>query len=370
MTDLTSRFSDALKTHNAPPITTGSCFPKVDEYLKEAYRIHSHIASLHAYLRSIRRAYLSTSQPQRKNQLEHKGNLNPILSSDKERRYLSGAQRDQVDAESKQLLRELNAAIRNLSDAEKLRQNTASTLLQRQRARNGLGVLGKWAAGVSETLQSPEGELAEAKASGINKHRESVLWYLRHQLEECGEFQRSMTEIRLTREVEKSKSVLYKTRGSKDTSRAMGLAEQVALGVDSVYTNTSNPRQYTGSTGAQLDETERRQIEQQLSPEQLQLFAQENQDLLKHFEDTLDQVRTAERSMAEISELQTTLATNLATQSAHVDQLVADSVNTADNVTGGNKQLKRASERKSTAKYVFYVSCGLSLFLVGWDLLV
>ena len=31
--------------------------------------------------------------------------------------------------------------------------------------------------------------------------------------------------------------------------------------------------------------------EQELSQEQLQLFAQENQDMLRHYEDTLDQVR-------------------------------------------------------------------------------
>lgn len=74
--------------------------------------------------------------------------------------------------------------------------------------------------------------------------------------------------------------------------------------------------------------------------------------------------------MVEISELQTTLANNLATQSAHIDQMVADSFYTTENIGGGNKELKKATERKSTAKYVFYVSCGLSLFLITWDLLI
>jgi len=72
----------------------------------------------------------------------------------------------------------------------------------------------------------------------------------------------------------------------------------------------------------------------------------------------------------EISELQTQLVNNLATQSAHIDQLVADSFFTAENVGGGNKELKKATERKSTAKYVFYASCGLSLFLIAWDLVI
>jgi syntaxin 18 len=74
--------------------------------------------------------------------------------------------------------------------------------------------------------------------------------------------------------------------------------------------------------------------------------------------------------LIEISELQSQLVNNLATQSAHIDQLVADADCTAENVGGGNKQLKKAAERKSTAKYVFYASCGLSLFLVVWDLVI
>ena len=78
--------------------------------------------------------------------------------------------------------------------------------------------------------------------------------------------------------------------------------------------------------------------------------------------------RTAEKSLVEISELQTQLVNNLAVQSAHIDQLVSDSFFTADNVGGGNKQLQKAAERKSTAKYVCYASCSLSLFLVAWDL--
>jgi syntaxin 18 len=71
----------------------------------------------------------------------------------------------------------------------------------------------------------------------------------------------------------------------------------------------------------------------------------------------------------EISELQTTLVNNLATQSEHIDLLVADSFQTAENVGGGNKQLKKAAERKSTAKYVFYGTVAFSGFLIIYDLL-
>jgi len=79
--------------------------------------------------------------------------------------------------------------------------------------------------------------------------------------------------------------------------------------------------------------------------------------------------RTAERSMLEISELQTALVQNLDVQSADISQLVADSLSTTENVGGGNKELKMAIERKSTARMVFWASCGLCGFLISWDLI-
>jgi syntaxin 18 len=79
--------------------------------------------------------------------------------------------------------------------------------------------------------------------------------------------------------------------------------------------------------------------------------------------------RTAEKSLLEISELQSLLVNNLATQSAHIEQLVSDSFSTTENVGGGNKELKKATERASTAKYTFFAASGLCAFLVVWDLI-
>ena len=77
--------------------------------------------------------------------------------------------------------------------------------------------------------------------------------------------------------------------------------------------------------------------------------------------------RTAERSLLDISELQSTLAANLEVQSAHIDQLVQDSHFVSENIGGGNKELKKASERKSTARMTFYGIAGLCTALVAWD---
>jgi hypothetical protein len=142
--------------------------------------------------------------------------------------------------------------------------------------------LGRWAAGGAITAKSVEEELEEAKANTIKAHRESIIWSLQNQLEECGRFQSSMMEIRLMREVEKSKSVLYKTRAS-------GPAMTDFNGMNGSQ-SAGGSADYRGDTGHAQEESSG-VIENQLDPEQLQLFAQENQDMLKQYEDQLDKVR-------------------------------------------------------------------------------
>lgn len=80
--------------------------------------------------------------------------------------------------------------------------------------------------------------------------------------------------------------------------------------------------------------------------------------------------RTTEKSLLEISELQTQLIDTLTTQSAGIEQLVADSENTTENVGGGNRQLKQATQKASPAKYTFFATCGLCAFLIVWDLVI
>src|SRR6266516_5614663 len=144
---------------------------------------NTHIASLYNYLKSIRQSYLSTSTPPRRSYLSRSNSSSSIQSRNQERKFFTDQQRDEIDAETKQLLRELNAAIRNLADAEKLRQDTEATLNKRKYGRMGFGVLGNWAAGGDVHTKTME-EMEDARANGVKVHRESVLWYLRSKLEE------------------------------------------------------------------------------------------------------------------------------------------------------------------------------------------
>ncbi len=179
-------------------------------------------------------------------------------------------------------LRDFNACIRALEDAEQLRQNTEAALLRKRMSR-GLGVLGAWAAG--DDARSEQAAL-EAAARQIGAHRESVIWYLRTRLQETARTQQNMMETRLTREMEKNRSVLAKARnpvlavGSHDAA-SRGKVKPPAV-------------MASHSMGLAMQEEEERRpamVMDSLTDDQKFMFEKGNQDMLKYFESTLDKVR-------------------------------------------------------------------------------
>ncbi|KAF9881640.1 hypothetical protein CkaCkLH20_00786 [Colletotrichum karsti] len=358
--DITPVFNEILRKRNAPIVTEKKLsLEAIDGFLKEAYRINSHITTLHNRLKDVRQAYLSTAQPRR-----HIRTNTGSTTASKEPQPMTDRERENVDAEAKSMLRELNASIRALDETEQLRRETETAVIRKKHAR-GLGALGAWAAGdVADASKTAEHLAAEARARDVVLHRDGVLWSLRQGLQLCGRTQQDMMEARLTREMEKNRSVLAKAGGGSAMPELGGFYETMRKEA------AAKKGVAAGSTGLPPDEGGAYDFRQDLTEEQIQMFEKGNQDMLQHYNSTLDKVRTAEKSLMEISELQTLLVGNLATQSAHIEQLVADSENITEDVGGGNKQLKKATQRPSAARYTFFASAGLCAFLILWDLII
>lgn len=174
-------------------------------------------------------------------------------------------------------MREANKAIRELADTEQLRQNTEEALMKKKYG-SRLGGLANWAAGGIGHSKSPEQIAAENAVNIIKEHRENVLFLLRLRLQQAGQLQAGMMETRIMRELEKNKSVLYKARGR--------------MGYELGETHVP-PFEYHGGEAVKQEQHggHSRSFEDELSPEQLQMFEKENQDMVKHYEDTLNQVK-------------------------------------------------------------------------------
>ncbi|KXG54026.1 uncharacterized protein PGRI_071700 [Penicillium griseofulvum] len=375
MTDLTPTLNKLLsKQGSSLPKIRKPCTETADEFLKEAYRINSHIHSLLQYLQSIRHAYLSTTQPQHRNTNTRAPtpNLKNAPPTPNPQTNLTDPERDAVDTSTALLLRDLATSIANLSSAESLRQETTSTLLHKKYGHSAAGaLLRRWAggSGALDSASADEGKSAEQihaeeSARSLATIRESVLWFLRRGLESAVGEQRRMVEKRIERVREKEKSVLYKASAGRAAGNA---ARKGSVSVERTGAGGFDPT-FQAPDAVALSEADTARIEAQLSPEQLQLFAEENDSMLRHYEDTLGKVQNAEKSLLEISSLQETLVSHLATQEEYISQLVSDVDTTQTNVGQGNRELKRATERRSTAQAVFWGTVGLCTWLVVWDL--
>ncbi|KAI9375338.1 hypothetical protein BJX61DRAFT_531658 [Aspergillus egyptiacus] len=358
MTDLTPTFAELLHKRDSSlslstrPLTTETA----DEFLKEAYRI--------------------------KNNTTHNRNLST------QNEPLSASELDSITTSTSSLLHTLSTSITNLSAAETLRQNTTSTLLDKKYGRKrskASNLLFQWASGSSPLAggSAPTGnqgkreeQIVEEEKEELRKGvREGILWFLRRRLEGTIEMQRSMVEKRIERAREREMSVLYKSATAATataTATATGSSgADVSISAPSTYPDTgleTAPGPAVGKA-AMLDESEVAAIEAELSPEQLQLFAEENDSMVRYYEDTLSKVQNAEKSLLEISSLQQTLVSHLSIQEDYIGQLVTDVSNTEANIGRGNKELKRATERRSAAQAVFWGTVGLCTWLVVWDLI-
>jgi syntaxin 18 len=359
MADRTADFNACLQKHNAQPVTHHAYnIERINSFLQEAYSINARIADLTHTLRSTRPAYLSTAPPTRRRQ---NASAQQHQQHDHSR-PLTHEEREAFDASSKKLLKQLNAAIKNLQQAEEVRNQTLDSVALSKRAQGGLGALGRWAAGGAATAKSPEEETEEARRKTIAAFRAAVLMFLEQRLGAAGKVQAEMMEVRIGREVERSKSALYKSRGGASIPYAQDEDANKSVSMNGGSAAAAARRQSSHSAA----ETNSDMAE--LTQEQLQLFESENADLLQYYEGQMEQISQAERSILEISELHGTLHANLAQQSEHIEQLVQESYDTTDNLGKGNLELRRASERRSTAQAVFWSTVGFCSFLVVWDL--
>lgn len=148
----------------------------------------------------------------------------------------------------------------------------------------------RWAANDSNAASKSATQIEdEEREKTLSALRESVLWFLRRGLEGVASVQRGMVEKRIERVLEREKSVLYK-------ARVGGVGQQSGAGKENYkqdYTATgSGPSlREPAPDAAVLSEADSKEIEGQLSAEQLQLFAEENDSMLKHYEDTLGKVQ-------------------------------------------------------------------------------
>jgi syntaxin 18 len=275
-----------------------------DRLTQECLTIYKRLNELKQYLIRIRPSYLSSSKPSAYNEA------------------LSDKQRDEIDYEARMILQQQLNQIRALEDLEKERVN-------KHKGRSGLAKF-----------------LADPKIEGTDKtvelHRAGVFWFLNDRLKSVSQMHAQQQELRLRRQVDKSKAVY-------------GLQH-------AVHSNGHNVKPIV------LAEYEQNRLAAQLPQDQLLELESENNALLNELEQSLKQAQTAEKALYEISQLQTNLATHLASQNDRIQTLLEDAFQTSIDVSAANRQLESARTRNRRAsKMIVYSSLIISIILLFYD---
>ncbi|GFZ47119.1 hypothetical protein JCM24511_04861 [Saitozyma sp. JCM 24511] len=337
-----------------------------EAFLKEAYRIHTHLSELTSTLHSVRLPYLSLSDPpplSRRTPRTPHAQHGLAAEEDELRRYtgskyLTDREREEIDLRGKMILRRCRERVRVLEDGEKVRQNRVAP--PPHKLLTLLPSLLPTATSSTEPL--------------ITAHRASILWTLNSLLAKTSADLTNLQEERSRRRAERGRTL---GEGAAKEAARLAASSDLSSRAKSLFGGGTTPNSANGwtdegispksSTTAIIPDGPR--IEDQLSQEQLQQFESENNVLLEHMQSQLDSVLSAEKSLLEISALQTELVRHLVQQTEMVEKLYDEAVGSVAEVGKANEQLKKAKQRGSEARFfllVFLIGASMALLFLNW----
>ncbi|KAE8230652.1 hypothetical protein CF326_g4341 [Tilletia indica] len=401
--DNAARWHAQTKTHSRKPASTTEHQQALARrrtgevaWIREALSIESTTRQLLRFLAAIRRPYLSLSVKQAAttssvailDEQEAEGSTaataavppggdkteQDLFARWKNVRQLTDAERDEVDLQTRMVVKKCIDRVKELEKAEEIRQRTSHTA-----GTSALSLLVR----LSSASSSHKAQIASEQ---LTQHRAAITSYLSRLLAEASNRARDMQERRL-HEVKR----IQRNRKGASSAAAVAAAANGGGGggggglfqplfSSSTDTSTSKPPIITGTIGAAYDPAlaldsassttgPGTDILKTLSPAQIQLFESEESALINSLQSDLNAVMAAERKISDISELQTTLIQHLGEQSEAMNSLLGEAVDFRMEVGRGNEQLQKAKERNRAANKflsIFLVGSGLGLLFLHW----
>lgn len=109
--------------------------------------------------------------------------------------------------------------------------------------------------------------------------------------------------------------------------------------------------------------------EDELSPEEIQMFEQENQRLVSEMNSLFDEVRQIEGKVVEISRLQEIFTEKVLQQETEIDNIHQLVVGATEDIKEGNEDIREAIKNNAGFRVwilFFLVMCSFSLLFLDW----
>ncbi|XP_070804898.1 syntaxin-18 [Pituophis catenifer annectens] len=212
----------------------------------------------------------------------------------------------------------------------------------------------------------------------VKQHRETVLDFIADYLKRVCKLYSEQRAIRVKRVVDKKRLSRLEPEQSSKSALTASCGK-----VPEMETEASPPPEELEEKLTREGSRERNLIdehpdfslgqdsrgEDELSPEEIQMFEQENQRLVGEMNSLFDEVRQIEGKVVEISRLQEIFTEKVLQQEAEIDNIHQIVVGATENIKEGNEDIREAIKNNAGFRVwilFFLVMCSFSLLFLDW----
>ncbi|XP_034389595.1 syntaxin-18 isoform X2 [Cyclopterus lumpus] len=220
----------------------------------------------------------------------------------------------------------------------------------------------------SEAIKQLRNEEKQVTSAQLRKHRGAVLDLIEVYLRGVCKLYSEQRAIRVKRTVDKKRlSRLEPEHRSKVQKTPPGV--MVAPPPEKTVKEESPEKSVLEVPDNPVNLWDEGRTEDELSPEEVQMFEQENQRLVSEMNSLVDEVRQIEGKVVEISRLQEIFAEKVLQQETEIGSIHQLVVGATENVKEGNEDIREAIKNNAGFRVwilFFLVMCSFSLLFLDW----
>ncbi|XP_069497407.1 syntaxin-18 [Ambystoma mexicanum] len=213
----------------------------------------------------------------------------------------------------------------------------------------------------------------DINSSQVKGHRAAVLDFSEDYLRRVCKLYSEQRAIRVKRVVDKKRLSRLEPEQSKRSSAASSNERSLVTSTDASEVELTSDEESidknVSETSNNVGLWEDGKGEDELSPEEIQMFEQENQRLVGEMTSLFDEVRQIEGKVVEISRLQEIFTEKVLQQEGEIDNIHQLVVGATENIKEGNEDIREAIKNNAGFRVwilFFLVMCSFSLLFLDW----
>ncbi|XP_049436965.1 syntaxin-18 isoform X2 [Epinephelus fuscoguttatus] len=217
----------------------------------------------------------------------------------------------------------------------------------------------------SEAIKQLRNEEKQVTSAQVKEHRGAVLDLIETYLKGVCKLYSEQRAIRVKRMVDKKRL----SRLAPEHHSKVEKTPEVEPTEEKTVKEESSEKSVPEVPNNHINLWEEGRVEDELSPEEIQMFEQENQRLVSEMNNLVDEVRQIEGKVVEISRLQEIFAEKVLQQETEIDSIHQLVVGATENVKEGNEDIREAIKNNAGFRVwilFFLVMCSFSLLFLDW----